>query len=224
MSYDMYDLLKLNILFNFTSIINLKFYLMKTFSFFACTLIMIGVSACSKSDVMDEFAVSAERVTRTASYAGFTDVTTTNYDNGSCIIQGEIVCNQDGEYTFLFAPNATSGVVMNARVGSFETFRGVGGINTIQEKTFSLKAGGTYQCYVEILFTKAGQTGMARLVIDKVNGSYTNSLSGYIDLVVGGNSNIHDSGESTPYHWTCPECGCLNSVSAEYCVACGHEK
>jgi len=206
-------------------IINLKlFYVMKTKCFILFCLLLV-MASCNENSPIDsqELSYGEELSVFTKSNRNtlFQNVESFTALNGDTWITGEIYCPNRVEYTFVFAfYGQVGGATYYVNLSSYKNFYPANGGSFRTEKI--VLAPGTHYFSVGVFFSEPGQSGNARLMIDKINGQMITNEDGYVDLVAEGESQIHDPGGSEPFHWTCPACGMLNSIATSTCVACGH--
>ena len=155
----------------------------------------------------------------TAKPTFFTDIKKYEDINGNATIEGTVFCPEDTEYTITFAFRGTPGASYDARFGDIVIHPSNG--ENFREIITTLRAG-THRCWLSALFSKANQESESRIVIQKVNGSSSESYEGSGDLCVMAKSKLYDGGGSESMHWTCQSCGfSLNSKGSNICLNCG---
>lgn len=181
-------------------------------------ILLLAMSACDNSEIVDS---NPNLMTRSGveSFSLFKDIDSYTNIDGSNYISGKIYCTEKAEYTFTFAFEGTNGSRYEAGVGtkfSIYPYQG-SSFRTIS----AVLEPGVHYCFVTVKFSGSDQHASARLVITKINNEPLNKgYEGYVDLVAGGYSNIHDGGGTIPGHWRCGNCGLLNSWIPN-CSACG---
>lgn len=183
---------------------------------------LLFLSSC-QHNVLDDMSVDQPKSRASAGPTLFTNVEKYEYDSGEQIIEGDIYCPEDTEYTVIFACQGTDGFAYDARFGNLHFYPSNGG--KFREVTTTLRAG-THHCCVGVQFSGPDQNADVRMVIKKINGSQAGSFDGVNDLVIHAVSNTwYEWGTSVPVHWTCKFCGFfLNGEGSNYCISCKKER
>lgn len=145
------------------------------------------------------------------------------YSSASSItIDGEIYCSSSAIYTFDFAYDGSGGSYAVYTPGSNANIF-INNGRAIRKVTMNLSPGINYFSIV-LNFNGANQYGYASLKIDQIDGITLGNETGFVDLVIQGQSELQEIMAGSTYHWVCKNCHMLNSTGTSVCVDCGKSR